>query len=153
MRESSSEFAVLITPDPLMRQCVLASGSILALVGAWLLATAGLPPGLRIGIVLLWLIDSGRRLYAHRQGFRAVAAIRLSSDGAVEVISPGGRSLPARLVTGTVIHRHVAWIRLERTRRCHGELLRRSWIGLADWHRLCLIRAQSLQGFGHHGPA
>ena len=154
MPTSSKRFEVLIRPDPLLRRVVLISGGVCALTGASLLATASLPYPLRFVLSLLWLADCWRRLRAQVAGHRAVTAVRLAADGKVAVISPLGRARPASLVTGTVLHQRLAWLRLRRPGGgYHGEALRRTWLGETDWHRLCLIRRQADGGFGHHGGA
>ena len=126
----------------------------MAVIGTGLLAAAGLPIAVKCVLTLAWALQSGWELHRQRAAFGDVAAIRLFHDGTIRVLSADGRSMPARLATGSVILEAGAWLRLDRTGLgCHGEPLLRSRLGERAWHRFRLVMLQGAFGFGHRGPA
>jgi hypothetical protein len=137
-----------------LRQCVLASGAIFMTLGCGLLIHAGVPVAARILLVVGWIGHCVWQMRRQALGHAAVVAIRLSADGLVTLIGPGGHWQRARLITGTIILDRVAWLRLARPGHgSHGELCRASRVGAANWHRFRLISAQAGPGLGNQGRA
>ena len=141
----SSTYSTTIIPDARARCFLYFVSAACALAGVVAITLWPWSPGVRAAGSLLWLAYWSTSFTYH---LRAVAGIRtyvVSEDGAVRVISAGGRSKMAYLRAGTTVGGGSAWLRFE----CPGH---RPWselvIGPAgadkqlknkDWRRLQVI--------------
>ena len=151
---SYSEFEVDLQVDARCRQLVLASSWMLAAGGALIIASVTLPIGLRISLLLLWIVESLRETRHYLAGMARVHGIRLSASGCVQVLSATGQAETAELDTGTMVERHFAWIRIRLADGSrHGELLVASRANSGSWHRLQLVWQLCRQAFGQPGGA
>ena len=97
---SSNTYSACLTPDPWLRLVVLISGRLL--IAASLVLVLTLP-----------LAAVGRfELQRLRRGQRYCQAIRIFSDGGVEILDPAGDWVPGRLLSGSLVLQTIGWLRL-----------------------------------------
>ncbi len=141
---SSNAYYAEISPDPVLRRIVLASGVLLALAGIPLIITLPVALSVRVAAVGAWLALAIAETIRGRRGWNTCHALRFFPDGAVAVLLPGPRWQPARLVSGGILLRKTGWIRLEVTlpngrKQVIGELLRGDSRKSDDWRRFHVI--------------
>lgn len=151
---SSAEFEAEIQPDRGLHIVILLSGIAAAIIGTRLIAGLSLDFRWRLLLATCWLADCGRGLLGQYRGALGVRLVRLNANGEASIVMADDRVEPARLMAGTRVFTHVAWLRLKRRDgRCHGELFIATRCCQAAWHRLQLVWRQSVQRFGHNGRA
>ena len=116
------------------------------------IATLSAPAGWRWLIGSLWLADCCFSWTRLRRGFARLHAVRLTADGEAWVMLAAGRSERAQLLSGSVVGRRMAWIRLRfRDGSAHAELFLASRAETAAWHRLQLIWRLAKPAFSDPG--
>ncbi len=137
---SSTIFSSDLTPDPAARRVVIGTG-VIAVIGGFA-AIAGLSIGARWQVMLAagWLLLGGRDLWLILQGFRHCTRIRVDPAGQLTVFAPDRCCAAATISNGSVVLRHLAWLRFRTSDgRQHAELLRRKSAQSEDWRRLQVI--------------
>jgi hypothetical protein len=132
---------------------VTAAGIAAYLTGFWLIAGLGITLPWRLTLAACWCADAGITLSRLRTAACRLALIRVRADG-IEVLRQDGMIVDALLLSGSVVTRRLAWLRLvsaDGTR--HRELIVGRWSDPASWHRLQLLWQLRDPGFGHPGAA
>jgi len=146
---SSRAFEVKLQADPIMRLAVLLAGATAGIAGVLLIVSFGLPWEWRVAATLIWLADCAWQLVRQVLGARQVTGFRLDSGGRLATICATGRERPARLLTGSLVLKNVAWFRVGLADgRSYGELLLAARTDPVSWHRLQLLWNQSREAFG-----
>lgn len=153
-RVSSTAFVAELRTDAACRRIVFWSGAALVAAGACLLLATPIDVRIRILLLVIWLLDGAWSLYRLARGWQSVRGIRLSSTGEVFLLGSGGTPVSARVTTGSVVGRRLAWLRLLRPDGFpHAELLLAKNAESLAWHRFQLIWRIRREAFGHRGPA
>ncbi len=137
---SSNTYSSCLKPDPWLRLAVDVTARLLTAgaIGIVLTMSLGALPRFGLSLVCLWL-GSAELARLHR-GFAACTAIRLTSDGSAGIESGDGSWAPARLESGSIVLRRLAWLRLRTDDgRLVTELLRGDARHCHDWRRLQVI--------------
>jgi hypothetical protein len=115
----------------------------------FLIMSLPMAPQWRIALLLVWLADSLRELHALRCGSARVRRLRLNQCGEITAESPCGSQLPMTLLSGSMVLRRVAWLRLRfPDNRRYAELICGNPAKEPAWHRLQLIWQHSGRAFG-----
>jgi len=137
---SSNRFSSTLQPDPWLRILVLTSGRLLLAAGLILILVMEVSVALRALAGLIWTASGYHELRSLQAGFDNLRAIRLFSDGAVEVLGNEQEWVPAEVQTGCIVLQNLAWLRL---RAANGaqfvELLRGDTRRSQNWRRLQVI--------------
>ena len=137
---SSNRFSSTLQPDPWLRILVLTSGRLLLAAGLVLILILDAAVALRALAGLIWVAFGHYELRSLQVGFDELLAIRLFSDGAVEVLNDDQEWMPAEYQTGCIVLQKLAWLRL---RAANGaqfvELLRGDTRRSQNWRRLQVI--------------
>lgn len=145
---SSREFAAVIKPEPLLRRVTLLAGCAALLIGAVLLGHLPIAPWIRLVLVMLWLPASVCEIAALSRAMAGVSGIRLRPDGTT-VVDRRGRETPARIMSGSIVLRRFAWLRLRLSSgRVSGELLRRESVTAEQWRHLQILWRHAPESFG-----
>lgn len=137
---SSTGYCAEIRPEPFLRRVVFASGIVLAAAGIPLLIILPLDLAETLFACHAWCAWCAWELIGLRRGQRACHALRIASDGTVSVQGPGGQWKSGRLLPGSILLRHVGWLRISiGTGRAGGELVRGHCREGQDWRRLQVI--------------
>jgi hypothetical protein len=76
--------------------------------------------------------------------------MRLDADGNIAGIGPDGRVEPLTLLSGSIVLKRLAWLRVQFTDGSeYGELLRGDPATDLEWHRLQLLWRHRRTAFGH----
>jgi hypothetical protein len=117
--------------------------------GLWILI--GLPVHVAVKVPLLcaWLWQSWREWRSQLNGYRQISGLRIACDGTIEGVDRQGIRRRLRLVGGSFVLAHFAWMRLEfPDRRRYAELLFGPADNYAAWHWLQLVWRQRGRAFG-----
>ena len=146
---SSPEFEAKLRPDYGIRRIVLSAGLLAMLVGVVLIMFLNVPILWRLAATAVWMLDCLWGFWALIRGARQVAWLWLDSNGRLDIVDAEGFSRPARLLTGSLVLRNVAWLRVRLPDgRRYAELLIASRVDAGAWHRLQLIWQQCRDAFG-----
>ncbi len=149
MPASSEQFGTALKPDATLRRCVLLSGCLAACGGVLIILTLRLPLILRIPLAVLWLLECLRELRRCKRGATRLAEIRLDAGGNIECIAPDGGVESLSLLSGSLVLRKLAWLRVRFPDGLrHGELFVGDPARDPEWHRLQLIWRQRRGAFG-----
>jgi hypothetical protein len=116
--------------------------SALLLLAASLVITNLLPVsvGWRWSVTGAWLVLGAAELGNTVRHYRKRRGFRFRADGRVEILSPGGGTIAARLGRGSVILPRLAWLRVQaESGACCGELVTGHVRRSEDWRRLQVI--------------
>ena len=118
----------------------MSSGQCLAAAGLVLILTLDLAALLRATASIVWLVLVRFELERVRLGFLANVAIRVSKGGEVAVLNTDQEWVPCVLLTGSMVLRDLAWLRLK-TAKGHTvvELLRGDARRCNEWRRFQVI--------------
>ena len=137
---SSPPYSADLRAEPLLRRIVLWSGIALSLTGVFLIATLSLPGSWRVVGSGVWAAFSIRELLALARAYRRYRALRIYSDGSIEVGMGDATTTGARLLPGSIVLPRLAWLRLRLDGGAtSGELLRGNIGENEAWRRLQLI--------------
>ena len=104
-----------------------------------------------LGLVAAWLTFHARRRLQRRRAAEDCVALELIADGSIRVLDRHGHAQAARMLPGSFVGRHLAWLRLETEQSGQiAEFLAKFAVETRDWHRLQLLwqlRAQYFGGF------
>jgi hypothetical protein len=112
------------------------------------LAAAGIPLLIMLPLAraetllgcLAWCAWSASELVALRRSQRSYQAIRIATDGTVSVQGPDGQWAGGRLLPGSILLRHIGWLRIgPGGGPVSGELVRGDCREGQDWRRLQVI--------------
>ncbi|MGI9223744.1 MAG: hypothetical protein ACR2QX_04635 [Woeseiaceae bacterium] len=95
---------------------------------------------LRIVAAGLWLLIGGYDILRQRRAHTQYCGVRLDFEGRLELKIQGGDWVPARMLPGSIVLRHLGWIRI-RDERGHvfAEPVRGHCRDSRDWRRLQVI--------------
>ena len=137
---SSNSYSAYLTPDPWLRIVVLTSGRLLLAAGLALILTLDLDAAIRAAGSLLWMAVGRFELRRLQNGFNFCQAVRMHSDGHVEVLNTRMEWQSCCLLSGSLLLRNLAWLRLQ---PASGPTLAEPFRGSArdshDWRRLQVI--------------
>lgn len=104
------------------------------------MATLPWPLSARFAAALTWCLVCGWELRRIVVAWADCQSLRISAEGEVRVLGRNGEWVRARLLSGSLLLRHWAWIRIHREDGPVGaELLRGSCREGDDWRRLQVI--------------
>ena len=136
----SNAYSAHLNPDPWLRIIVLSSGRLLLAIGLGVILSLELPVAARVVGSLLWLALGKVELVRLQRGFDACAAMRVHADGRIEVLDGTDQWRPCELLSGSMVLRNLAWIRLQSS---SGSVLAELYCGNVrdsqDWRRLQVI--------------
>ena len=119
---------------------VAISGRLLIAAGLALILVLAIDVMLRAAGCLVWVLVGRWELRQLEQGFDACKAIRIDSSGDAMILNSEENWVPARLLTGSVLLRRLAWIRLQdQSGRIFLELISGDARQSQDWRRLQVI--------------
>ena len=136
----SNAYSAELSPDPLLRLIVLASGVVLGLLG--IVAIMVLPWSLtmRAATVAGWTAVVGRELACLCAAWRKCRGLRVTADGGAAVLGADGRWHPVAVLPGGILLRRWGWIRLQtQSGTVFAEPLRGSCRKDHDWRRLQVL--------------
>ena len=149
MPPSSARFEAVLTPEPLLRQCVLLFGGAAMLIGIALILFMPLATPWRFLLVVAWVSESYRELRVLVRGAARLRRIRLDAEGNVSGQNPDGRREILTLLTGSIVLSRVGWLRVRfPDGGSYGELLRGDPARDLEWQRLQLIWRHQRTAFG-----
>ncbi|MEX2122528.1 MAG: hypothetical protein WD795_01455 [Woeseia sp.] len=148
---SSAGFETELAPRRPLRRFVVALSAGATLAGAFLILDLPLLPGPKAAFAALWLCAGLLEFRAQCRGMCRISRIRVDSEGRLRGQTPEGEVEPLQLLTGSVVLRRVAWLRLRFADGAeYGELLTGNARLDEQWRRLQLIWRQRASVFG--GP-
>lgn len=109
---SSNAYLTEIYPDVRLRRVVLATGALLAVAGALLIAHLPWPPVERLAIVFAWSAGVTWELTRLRRAYAGCRALRFSSEGDIAVLGHDLEWHTAAMASGGLLLRRVGWIRV-----------------------------------------
>jgi len=137
---SSHTYLTELSPDPLLRRVVILFGIAAAVIGLAMILALSIPPVWRAFAALVWLVTNGRELVLIAKGYKRCRCIRIGHGGDVELLGHDGSWMLATLVSGSVVLRKYAWLRLEtREGLRFAELVRAKNTQNKEWRRLQVI--------------
>jgi hypothetical protein len=137
---SSTTYSAELLPDPALRQVVIGTGILAAAAGAAAAATLPVSWPTKLIAVLGWVLFSGRELLHIAWGNKACSRLQIDASGNVQIFDSAGACRPARVDSGSVVLRRIAWLRLQTPEgRRHGELLRPESARIHEWRRFRVI--------------
>jgi hypothetical protein len=132
---------------------VAAAGIAAYLAGFGLIAGLGLSLPWRLAIGCCWCADGALAVRRLGTAARRLGRIEFGVSAAT-IVGTDGRRTEAKLLTGSVVMRRVAWLRFRDGDGIrYQELLVARWIEPSAWHRLQLVWQFRDRGFGHPGGA
>jgi hypothetical protein len=130
---------------------VAAAGAAAYLAGLWLIAGPDFPLVWRLALAGCWCADAAFALVRFRSAACDLELIRVC-PGSITVLGPSGLSDDAWLLTGSIVMRRVAWLRLASAGGKRSQVLFLArWTDPGEWHRLQLVWQLREPGFGHPG--
>lgn len=137
---SSISYSTCLTPDPWLRITVLTSGRLLIAAGLILILTLDLDTTIRVVGCVVWFVAGRYEIVAIERGFESCNGVRLSADGEFAILNNDQEWLPVTLLTGSIVLRNYAWLRLQAENgEKFVELLRGNARQSEDWRRLQVI--------------
>jgi hypothetical protein len=137
---SSNSYSASLTPDPWLRLVVAVSGRLLIAAGLALILVLAIDVMLRAAGCIVWVLVGRWELRQLEQGFDACKGIRIDSSGDAMILNSDENWVPARLLTGSVLLRRLAWIRLQdQSGRIFLELISGDARQSQNWRRLQVI--------------
>ena len=137
---SSNSYSAYLTPDPWLRIVVLTSGRLLLAAGLALILTLDLDAAIRAAGSLFWMAVGRFELRRLQHGFNFCKAVRMHSDGHVEVLNTHMEWQSCCLLSGSLLLRNLAWLRLQpASGPALAELFRGNARDSHDWRRLQVI--------------
>jgi len=125
------------------------SAAIAAIAGFALILHLPLSGGFRALFAVWWIVRSAREIQLWSRAGTRVARIRFRQTGDVRVTDRDGLASPVELLSGTLVTRRMAWIRIRFSDgRKYGELLCGNAVIDRQWHRFQLIWQQTQQIIG-----
>ena len=95
---------------------------------------------LRVSLAAVFIGESLREMSRLVRGAARLRQISLDAEGNVASLGPGGSFEPLTLLSGSIVLKRLAWLRLRFADGSeHGELLRGDPATDPEWHRLQLI--------------
>lgn len=137
---SSSAYSAELSCDNTLRYVVLSTGALATIVGTVLILTLRIHPSLRLLACCGWLLMSGLELYKMRCAYGRFLKLRITACGDAWLRDRHGDWQAASLLPGSVLLRHVGWIRLAaRDGTRVAEPLRGHCRRSAGWRRLQVV--------------
>lgn len=137
---SSTPYCAELKPDTRLRQLVVGCGLVSMVTGLVILAGMDLERRWTAAAAMIWLLASGWQLFVITSGYKQIRCLRIFGSGAVELEVPGGGWLAAKLLPGSIVLDHLAWLRIVTAEGCqHRELVRRKSSENEAWRRLQVI--------------
>ncbi len=94
----------------------------------------------RLAAAGLWLVIGGYDIVRQRRAYRRYRGVRLDCDGRLELKNQGGDWLHARLLPGSLLLRHLGWIRIRDERgSVFAEPVRGHCRDSREWRRLQVL--------------
>ncbi|MFQ5982281.1 MAG: hypothetical protein ACE5KS_02790 [Woeseiaceae bacterium] len=147
----STRFVAELAPDPVLRRLVIFAACAALAAGIALIIRLPVSPWIRAGLCVVWIASQLFEIRRLARGARRVKLIRLDLSGAT-VVNRHDREEPARIMSGSVVLRRVAWLRLKLAdgQKC-GELLLANPANHQQWRHLQVLWRFAAGSFG--GPA
>lgn len=137
---SSNSYSACLTPDPWLRLVVSTSGRCLIAAGLVVILVLAADVAPKAAGCLVWLLIGRFELQRLEQGFDACKAIRIDSSGEAMILGDDENWVPARLLSGSVLLRKLAWMRLQdQSGRIYLELISGDARQSQNWRRLQVI--------------
>ena len=137
---SSNSYSACLAPDPWLRIVVSISGRLLIAAGLALLLVLAIDELLKAVSCIVWILIGRFELRRLEGGFETCRAIRIESSGDAMILNSEENWVPARLLTGSVLLRRLAWIRLQdQSGRIFLELISGDARQSQNWRRLQVI--------------
>jgi len=125
------------------------SAAIAVIGGFALILHMPLSGGFRALFTVLWIVHNTREMQLWSQAAARVVRIQFTQTGDVRVTGRDGLVSPVELLSGTLVTRRMAWIRIGfADGRKYGELLCGNAVIDKQWHRFQLIWQQTRQIIG-----
>jgi hypothetical protein len=113
---------------------------VLIAAGLALILVLAVEVELRAAGCFVWVLIGRFELRRLEQGFDACKAVRIHSSGEAMILCNDDNWVPARLMTGSVLLRRLAWIRLkDQSGRIFVELISGDARQSQNWRRLQVI--------------
>ena len=146
---SSAEFYCDLIPTRPCRRLPLLCGCLALLAGAALIVRMPLHGFARLLLCLIWLAYCLNEIRNCSRTAASLRLLRLYADGAVSGRFADGEWQQLRMLSGSMVLRRVAWLRLRLPDGLdYGELLSGNARDSRQWHRLQLIWRQNRRAFG-----
>lgn len=137
---SSARFETALTPEPQLRKLVLACGCLAAIAGTLIILAMPLAWALRILFAAVFVGENCRELRRLIRGAARLQLLLLDAEGNVSGRGPDGGSESMVLLSGSIVLKRLAWLRLRFTDGSeHGELFRGNPAADPEWQRLQLL--------------
>jgi len=137
---SSPTYSTVLDPEPSLRRLVILFGIIATVAGLATILVLSIPTVWRVSAVLAWLVFNGRELLLIAKCYERFQRIRIWHCGDAELLTSDGSWSPAALVSGSVVLRKYAWLRLKTPDgQRFGELLCGKCMQNEQWRRLQVI--------------
>ena len=118
---------------------VAAAGAAAYLAGLWLIAGLDLPLVWRLALAGCWCADAAFTLSRLCCAACSIELVRIG-PGRITVLGPSGLSEDAWLLTGSMVMRKLAWLRLASAGGKRSQaLFLACWTDPGEWHRLQLV--------------
>ncbi len=149
---SSALLETRLVPDPKLRRLALISGCFLLIAGLALVLHFPMAPAWRGLIIVAWVADVLREMIRMTAGAARVRLLRLDESGHIVAERPDGGTECLTLLTGSLVLRRFAWLRLRfPDNRQYAELICGDPAKDLEWQRLQLIWQQSGGTFARSG--
>ena len=136
---SSSTYSAAIAADDRLRGLVMLVGLACALLGAAMIAWLPTSVTSRVLGSIGWFFWSGRELLTYWRVYGRWSGLRVAADGTIDV-QGGGRHVAARVLPGSVVLPHVAWLRIQADNGDQwGELMAGNHRESEEWRRFQVI--------------
>lgn len=136
----SSTYSSQLKPDPCLRIAVQASAHLFCFVGLIILLQLPLSSAARLLACTVWAAHSVHERRRLQVGFKTIKSLRIHAGGVVEVQNARSEWQAATLLSGSLVLRQVAWLRLKTDNGAPtAELLRRETQCDQQWRRLQVI--------------
>ena len=140
MPTSSAIFETALTPEPRLRKCVLLCGGLATIAGSLIILFMPLPWLPRTLLAAVFVGENLRELRRFTRGAARLQRIQLDAEGNVAGIDPDGRYEPMVLLSGSIVLKRLAWLRVRFADGSeHGELFQGDPARDPAWQRLQLI--------------
>lgn len=136
----STPYSSELQADRILRRAVVATGAATALIGLAIIAAMNLAPPWRLAAALAWCAVSASELFVITSGYKRFSSLRIYETGDIELLDTRGRWCTATVLSGSVVLRRIAWLRLApETGRPYAEIVRGNPAENEAWRRFQVI--------------
>ena len=149
---SSAKLETSLEPECWTRRLVLLSGYFLLVMGIAICLSLPFDFHWRLLLTLVWVFDTSREISRMTVGMRRTKRLRIDTAGQVVAEDANGDLENLTLLSGSVVLRRFAWLRLEYSDNLHyAELFHGDPDKDLQWQRLQLIWQQAGSAFARSG--